>query len=202
MSTSSSRRSEAEAAIRAHLRAGVPGGWEPVLSEFTEIPRATWWRMVKRARQADSDALKVGEARLALAEHVAASAESQARAAPAMAAAAVEAPSEVVGLRQLNLLGRLEQTFQDIEALRRFSLNENGSVRAPAFLAQSVALKDKTLNTALRIMELAISVQRDWDFYDALVAEVATESPEAAQRIIDRLKALLAIGAGVALGRA
>jgi hypothetical protein len=194
MTDSFSRRAEAAQAIREHLQKEAGGNWKAVRERFPDIPEATFWRMIRRERQAATGDVKIAEARRRLADHASASIQSQAEADAALAEAGASAPSDVVGLRGLDVLGRLEQTFADIDMLRAYALTTDGKVGKPLFFAQSIALKDRSLNTAVKVAEAVMDMQRTWDFFDLIVSEVAAESPEAARRIISRLKERAAIG--------
>lgn len=178
-----SERAELMRAIASHLRDNGAGNWNKLQGRFPLVPAATFWRYVRKVRTSETDRIALGQARQRLADHVA----LQVHNAADQQISGAELPSVASGWKQLNLLRHLEQAFADIDALRAFARSE-GQISHPHFFAQTIGMRDRTVATALRCAESIWDVQRMWDFYDVLVEEVASESPEVARRITQRFR--------------
>ncbi len=196
MSDRDPRRAEAFQAIVEHVRSAEPGTWKAIRDRFPDIPEATFFRYVRKARQAQSGEVAVAEARQRIADHVGAVASHPDVGAvqPDINGQGSLVPSEALGFRQLDLLRRVDEVFADIELLRAYAMGPEGKIRAPLFWTQAISLKDRSIGTALKCASAALSMERVIDFMDDVVAEVAAESPEAARKIIVRLTRFSASG--------
>jgi hypothetical protein len=58
------------------------------------------------------------------------------------------------------------------------------------FFGQSINIRDGLLNTALKATQTVHDLQRNQNFWDAVIEEIAAESPETARRIMVRLHRL------------
>lgn len=166
-------------AIEANVRAGG-GAWDSVRSRFPDVPHTTFWRTVRSVRRQLQE-----EAALAVARDEVAS----------RSLGAVEDPnlgksnrSAEGGFGGLNLLGRFREILADADRLRAYSISADGKILNPVMFSQSIALRDRLLGSALQLADAVYDVERFEAFYQAIVDEVAAESPEAARRIIVRLK--------------
>lgn len=193
MSDSKARREDVYLAILEHVRRGDSGNWKVVRDRFPEVPAATFWRYVRRARKSTVNEASIAEARKRLADHV----ETTSRAQIALHACEVDSdadhvplPSVAAGFQQLNLLGHLDTLFRDIELLKSYALNEEGRIKQPHFFSQAISMHDRAIGTTLKCAESAWDLQKMWDFYDAVVSEVAVASPEIAKNIMSRLSQL------------
>jgi hypothetical protein len=194
------QRAQAEAAIAEHLRTVGPRQWQQVRARFPDVPDATWWRMVKRVREAPPEPEAVRKARVRLRragldkgrliEHaVAQLPDPEGSLSPARVAK--EGKRAFAGW---DMLGAAQALYRDAELLRDHAArtDEDGQVRiaSPKMLAGSVRLRNDLLETCLKILERAYEIERTRQFYDALIAEVSAESPAVVERIVARLTAL------------
>jgi hypothetical protein len=91
----------------------------------------------------------------------------------------------------MDFMQRLEDLYADAETLRQFSMDtKTGRIKLPKYLTQSVSLRQKLLETALKAMQEVWDLRRMQSFYDSVLAEISQESPEVAMRIMERLKKL------------
>lgn len=182
-------RVQLEEAILDNLAAGG-GDWAAIRARFPDVSESTFWRTIRRLREAGarSLALTVSRSRADTPEAGADSARTSAD--RVLAAAGIDAPSKVAGVRDLRLLDRIQQSFNDIDRLRRFASKPDGEVRNPAVTVQVVALQDRVTNTALRVAEMALDLQYQADFYDAVTAELVVVDKDLARRVIERLHRL------------
>jgi hypothetical protein len=177
--------------IANHLSRTGPRDWEAIRARWPDLSRATFFRLVKavRGRPAAPDRLK--EARRELEERAAAAtSEGDGKGSPLPMPPSADwlAKSGDVGRGQLDLMGQLRRLFDDAERLRTFSLSPDGkAVRNPLYFLQAASLSDKLVNTALRAWREIYDIQRMQNFYNAIIEEIAAESPDCAGRIMERL---------------
>lgn len=183
---SDSDRDELLHAIARHLTENGAGNWTKVSAQFPDVPPATFWRYVRKARAGAIDDHKVAEARRQISAQVVSTTS-----ATTQLVARADRPSEIAGWRGLNLLGTIDQVFSDIALLRKSVLNADGTIRNPHLFGQTVSMREKTVATALRCGEAILEQERMWTFFDHLVEEIAAESPELAARVCDRLRGLI-----------
>jgi hypothetical protein len=181
--------------IAAHLASRGPREWETVRARWPEVSRATFFRLVKTFRDRPADPARLEEARRELAHRAAGEAEAGKAAAgsplPAPPSPDWLAKNGDHGRGQLDLMGRLQRLFDDADRLRTFSLSPDGKgVRNPLYFVQSASLAEKLINTALRAWREVYDLQRTQDFYNAIIEEIAAESPDCAKRIMGRLARL------------
>lgn len=175
-------RDKAFVAIANHLKNVGDEQWEALRKTFDVVPRATFYRWIKSVKQLMSS----DKGELADAARVALEAADHLPAAP---------PPEYVaktganGKSNLDFMQRLDQLYSDAETLREFGMRE-GRVVSPKFFAQSINLRRSLLETALKAMAEVWDLRQMQAFYDLVLEEISKESPECAQRILDRLRDL------------
>jgi hypothetical protein len=194
LSDSADRNAAAYQEILERLQRGEGSCWRETRARHAAVAEATFWRLVRKARQNLAGEGSVAKARQHLADHVAAGAIHTApiaREAVPAASGDDAIPSVGDAFRELDLLGQVRRQLADVDLLRQYAVGTDGKVRAPMFLAQSISLRDRLVATALRLAEGVWSLERQWQFYDAVVERVAATSPDTARTIIADLKALL-----------
>lgn len=169
-------------AISAHLKKVGDEQWEALRKQFATVPKATFYRWIKSVKQL----MSTDREELTEAARIALEASEHLPAAPPPEYLAREGAN---GKTQLDFMQRLDQLYGDAELLREYSLRE-GKVLSPKFLSQSVQLRRSLLETALKAMSEVWDLRQMQAFYDCVLEEVAKESPETAQRILDRLRNL------------
>jgi hypothetical protein len=86
----------------------------------------------------------------------------------------------------------LHQALTDVEALRRYALNPAGNrVTNPSVLGHAMRLEAHLVMRHERIMAELIELQLSAQAWEAVLAEIAAESPRAAKQIRQTLKDLL-----------
>lgn len=95
----------------------------------------------------------------------------------------------------VELLTRLDVLFADSELLRAYSasvdpITKTVRIKSPAMFFNSIKMRRDLLETAIAALREVWDLKNMLDFYDAIVAEVALESPECAARIMTRLNEL------------
>jgi hypothetical protein len=191
---SAERNAAAYRDILERLQRGESGNWREVRALHPDVSEPSWWRLVRKARQTLSGEQSVAKARQQLADHLAVGAvpvSNDDGRRKIDSERADNIPSVAAAFRDLDLLGQVKRQLADAELLRQYAINADGKIKAPSFLAQSISLRDRLVGTALRLAEAVWSLERQWQFYDAVVERVAVTSPETAHAIIGDLKALL-----------
>ncbi len=94
------------------------------------------------------------------------------------------------GVVHLNLLEKFEELYADAMLLREFAVNPEAGVKSPLYFGQSIGLRDRLLETALRSADTVWNLRRQRDFYDLVINEIAAASPEVAQTIMEKLRDL------------
>jgi len=164
--------------IRLHLRLSGSTKWASLRNTYAAVSEATWWRWVRRAKaQIGSQGLRakikqgIGSIDGTLGDR----------------------PGGIVygGLGRLDYLGSLHQQFADAEKLRLRALNADGSVRDPNGLDRAIRVRLKLLSRSVKLEARIYAVKQVQKFYDALLAEIAQESPDLQRRIANRLTVLL-----------
>lgn len=180
------QRQQAFTEIATLLANGDETGVTRLRDKYQSVPRASWFRWVRSVKQlvghVDQKTQRLDEsAAIALqaSEHL-----------PA-------APSpDYVGKTptakgNLDFMQKLDELYSDAEKLRAFAIDEKtGRIKLPKYLAQSVSLRQRLLDTGLKAMQEIWDLRRMQSFYDSVLEEISKESPECAQRIMERLKNL------------
>jgi hypothetical protein len=181
--------------IETHLAQRGPQEWALVRARWPDVPEATWWRWVALAKRKIADAAILEGSRRKLAERAAATtAEEKAEIVGANLPVAPSpdflAKNGDQGVASLDLLAKFQELYDDSMLLRGYAVNAEGNVKNPMIFRDSVALRDRLLQTALRAAEAVWNLRRQIEFYDLVVDEVAKASPEVAQAIMERLSVL------------
>lgn len=158
----------------------------------------TWYNWVALAKSAKPTAADLAVARDALRRSLA----DPAALSQTIAAATMPASESASGLtpgearRSLNLIGRLEQLWEDCEMVRKHSVNtdkEGGeSIKLLRAFCQSISMRNGIIGNVLAALEKLWNMQKMQDFHDAVIDEVRKESPECAARIVARMARLAA----------
>ena len=194
-----SGRDTAFAAIRQHLADHGREGVMDLRSErWNHVPVATWYSWVAQAKRAKPTAADLAVARDTLRRSLgnpAALSEVVAPATmPASEAAGGLTPGEA--RRSLNLIGRLEELWQDCLMVRRHAIKHSGAgdeeIKLLKAFCQSINMRNGIIGNVLAALEKLWNMQKMQDFHDAVIDEVRKESPECAARIVARMARLAA----------
>lgn len=178
----STTRQMALVAIAKHLKEQGDNDWHLVKKQFPTVPKSTFGRWVQTVR----DNLRTDEGELRESAGIALEAADSLPAAPSPAYIAGEGQTANVNL---NFMARLEELYKDSEMLRDFGMRD-GKIVAPKYFSQSIHIRKGLMETALKAMAEVWDLRQMQAFYDIVLDEISKESPEVAQRIMDRLKAL------------
>ncbi len=165
---------------------------------WNHVPVATWYSWVAQARTAKPTAADLATARDTLRRSLenpeALSAAIAPATMPASEAAGGLTPGEV--RRSLNLIGRLEELWEDCQMVRRHAVKagEDGGEQIKLLKAftQSITMRNGVIANVLAAFERLWNMQKMQDFHDAVIDEVRKESPECAARIVARMARLAA----------
>lgn len=109
----------------------------------------------------------------------------------ALAAAQLPVPVRVEdiagGAGALDVISRLNACIAAAERVMRFAAHPDGAVRAPKLTLQAAETLRRSLDTSVKLYQAMRDVQAVDRFHQAVLAEVARESPECARRIVQRL---------------
>lgn len=177
------------AAIAVHL-ATVGKDWEPLRAKFPEVSRATFFRLVARVRGAPpAKRVLPGAVRKAKAlanAHL-----------PAPVSPDYLAKGGSKAVANIDFLTRFEGLWRDAEMLRAWATKTTGegadaveSVKVPMIFADSVRLRQGTLESMLKAMAEVYDLERQQSFYNAILAAIQQVSPEVARRVLVELERL------------
>lgn len=160
--------SRARADIAAHLQVHGARNWTMVRGQYRSIPHATWWRLVRRVKE------EAGLGHLIVAR----------RDFTARPPAARRRANGV----EVDLLAALNGLFADAAQLRSHCLDSDGRLMNPVIFDRAIRTRLKLLKQAVKLRQQILSVTAQQRFYEALVFEIAAESPETCRRLITRLR--------------
>lgn len=143
--------------------------------EFQPLHKATWFRWVASIR---------GDRP----ERAAVTARKAAKHLPAAPPPAYINQYPGRSVRSLDILGRLDELYEDAKKLRDYALTEEGKVKSPKFLGESIKIRRDLLESALEAVKEVYNLERMEDFYRIILEEISDESSELGGRIIDRLR--------------
>jgi hypothetical protein len=152
------QKSQALVDIRAHLQESGSKNWGALRTRLDFVGPATFWRWVR---------------------------ETKARIAPELLGGSARRRS---GEARLDFLGAYYALWADAVKLRTHSLHNNGNVRDPGLLDRSIRVRLKLLRQGLELEARIFSAGAQRAFYEALISEVATESPALHKRLASRLR--------------
>jgi hypothetical protein len=92
------------------------------------------------------------------------------------------------GDQRVDFLDAYHCLWADARKLRSHALYTDGRVRSPAVLDRAIRIRLKLLKQGLDLERQIFSARAQRAFFEALVAEVAAESPELRSRLIARLR--------------
>jgi hypothetical protein len=163
------RKSQALADIQAHLLRNGSRNWGSLRRQMDFIGPATFWRWVRETKEGQlGRQLTVGSSRQELGEHLLASSESS--------------------VQRIDFLSVYSGLWADATKLRAHAFHADGRVRNPATLCRAIKVRLKLLRQSLELERLIFSARAQRAFYDALVEEIARESPEVYRRLVTRLR--------------
>lgn len=178
----SATKDRAFVAIAKHLKEVGDEQWEALRKKYSNVPKTTFYRWIKTTKNLmGTDSEELGDAALKALE-----ASDHLPAAPSPSYIAKEGAN---GRSNLDFMQRLDNLYADAELLRDYGLRD-GKLVSPKFFSQSINLRRTLLETALKAMSEVWDLRQMQAFYDTVVEEVAKESPETAQRILERLRNL------------
>lgn len=196
-------KAEALAAIRAHIgNQGRRGVAELRETRWSHVSPKTWANWVTEAARHKPTAADLAVAR----ETLIRSLENPTALAQAVSPATLPASEHTGGLtpgearRSLNLIGRLEELWQDCLMVRRHAIKHSGAgdeeIKLLKAFCQSINMRNGIIGNVLTAFERLWNMQKMQDFHDAVIDEVRKESPDCAARIVARL-ARLAAASGI-----
>ncbi len=192
-------RDEAFAAIRQHLAAhGRDGVMKLRAERWSHVKVQTWYNWIALAASTKPTAADLATARDTLRRSL----ENPAVLTKAVLGATMPASEAAGGLtpgevrRSLNLIGRLEELWEDCQMVRRHAVRggEDGGEQIKLLKAftQSITMRNGVIANVLAAFERLWNMQKMQDFHDAVIDEVRKESPECAARIVARMARLAA----------
>jgi hypothetical protein len=161
-------RRQAFADIRTHLQRNGSRNWAAVRERYSSVSPATWWRLVRTVKEQAGIKQVISSRRRSLVEPVAARQYRRGRG--------------------FDLLAAFHSLFADAERLRAHCLDGDGGLRNPVIFDRSIRTRLKLLKQAVKLEQQILNVTAQQAFYEALVAEIAAESPEVHRRLITRLR--------------
>ena len=189
MALDDTTRQAALKAIAAHLAEVGPKDWSAVRERFSDIPHATWWRLVREVRGGAAQPESLEKARKKLDKRLRKAPKPEAIKAHLPAAPSPDyiARHGEEGLRQFDFMRELTILFDDALLLREYALNNEGKIKIPMFFEKSIRLRGDILETGLTAAKEVFDLQRIEAFHEAILEEIRQVSPECAHRIIERL---------------
>lgn len=183
------RKSACKAAILDHLDHVGPREWNAVRDAFADVPKATFWRLVRTTRaevlvdkvqaipagdEATQDAA-VDEAFSTDYSNLASDLKNSLREPPRL--------RDLCGRDAIDPQAVLAACLSNANDVVTHAQGADGKVRAPKLLIQASKLMADTLRTAAAVSAVLWEEQRVRDFYRAVMEEIAAESPDTAMRI-------------------
>jgi hypothetical protein len=171
-------RYEAIDDIKRHIVTVGSKSWAVVQARHPDVSPASFWRFVREAkRDLAAEDMQV------VCEQGGGSRDV--------------AVSEANGVpRRIDFLGAYRDMFADVAALRQSALNADGSVRSPAIFDRSIKRRLALIAQSVKLSQQIYAVRNMQMFFDTLVDEIATESPELRRRMLARLRQFAAADPG------
>lgn len=91
---------------------------------------------------------------------------------------------------RINFQAAYRSLWEDLDLLRSYSLNPDSTIKNPAAFDRALRARLKALSQALRLEQQIYSIGNVQSFVDAILSELANESPELRRRIIARVEAM------------
>jgi hypothetical protein len=92
--------------------------------------------------------------------------------------------------RRIDYLAAYRQLFADVGALREFALNPDGSIRSPMIFDRTIQRRMSLIARSVKLSHQIYAVRNVQMFMDALIDEIASESPELQRRVLHRFRQL------------
>lgn len=162
---------------------GVKEGLRLAREQFSDVPNATWarWRQAAVGNVSETEA----EAVVGLAPQVRAHIPELHELAPA-----VENPVPATQ-RALNFWKMLDELEQDAQLMREFAISKGADgkirLRVPSALRDAHRMRCDLIRLALQQADVAWSAERAAKFYQVILDEIGSASPECQKRILARL---------------
>lgn len=202
------RKSACKAAILDHLDHVGPREWNAVRDAFADVPKATFWRLVRTTRaevlidkvqaipagdEAAQDAA-VDEAFSTDYSNLASDLKNSLREPPRL--------RDLCGRDAIDPQAVLAACIANANAVVDHARAADGKVRQPKLLLAASKVMADVLRTAAAVSTVLWDERRVRDFYKAMMEEIAAESPAVAARIAARLEDLNArSGLASSIGR-
>ena len=185
-------RTTLQADIAARLLTNGPAAWSELRERYPQVPQATFWRYVKRVKEAQAEGL-AGNSQAASEYPGAESENSDAHAELNFPTAAgiFPDPGQLSGLRASALAKELRSLISDVERLKAYATDSDGRILRPQAFAASIDVRCRVLHTALDLAEAIFDLDHQQRFYDA-VGNILLEfvPPESQLPVIEKLEAL------------
>lgn len=168
---------------------GLKEGCRLAREQFSDIPDGTWgrWRTLALGRAPEREELE-RDARA----NVAAEIRENIPAVTELVRS--EAESMPAARRALDFWKMLDELDADAQLMRNFAIRIDGDgnrkLRVPFALRDAHKMRCDLIRLALQHAEAAAGVERRARLHEAIIEEIAAESPEMAKRIIARLRRL------------
>lgn len=166
--------------------------------QWAHVSPKTWSNWITEAARYKPSKADLAAARNALIRSL----EDPAALSQAVSPATLPASGPANGLtpgearRSLNLIGRLEELWQDCLMVRKHAIKHNDQsgeeIKLLKAFCQSINMRNGIIGNVLAALEKLWNMQKMQDFHDAVIDEVRKESPECAARIVARMTRLAA----------
>lgn len=198
-------------AVQQHLSAVGASNWKVVFDRFPDLPDATKWRWVRIAKKVEVPRPELINARAKIVQktkklpHDARKKEAQSNGTSSVAHNIPAAPSPDYiartgesGLQNLDFVAEIHSLYADATMLREFSIassvDASGAkiekIKNPVMFDKSIVRRATLLENAIRAVQEVWDLRTMQHFYETIIDEIGTESPEVQQRIIQRLAEL------------
>lgn len=192
-------KAEALATIRAHISTeGRRGVAELRVPRWAHVPPKTWLNWVTEAARYKPSEADLAAARKTLIRGLEDPAVLSNAVSPATLPSSGPAGELTPGeaRRSLNLIGRLEELWQDCLMVRKHAIKTNDQsgeeIKLLKAFCQSINMRNGIIGNVLAALDKLWNMQKMQDFHDAVIDEVRRESPECAARIVARMARLSA----------
>ncbi len=168
--------------IRRHLATVGSKRWQLVRARYPRISSASFFRYVREAKSSEffDENVRVMSCRPvstpSVPSHV-------------MYGELAVADTDPVP-RRFDYLANFRQLFADATALRAYALNADSSIKFPVIFDRALRVRLKLISRAVRLTRQIYEGRNVQIFMDALVNEIALESPELQRRLIARLRVI------------
>jgi hypothetical protein len=164
--------------IAAHLLTSGGAAWSKVRERYPEISMASFWRIVREVKSAQSDALKSPEGE--------GTAEGDAK----EAADADESLSLPLteNLSPFRLLAEYDRLLDDAEKLRKFAVDQQDNVIRPAAFMQSARLRERVLAAAVPVLAGLWDATAAGQYWEGLLAYLKTIDQPSSLSIRQRIR--------------